>query len=301
MYDSFLIFTYGGPEGEDEIDPFLRNVANGKNIPVQRLNKVREHYALFEGKSPLNPYTRKFIAELKNRISLPIYHASLYSRPTLEDAVSELTADARRSVLVFTPDPFGSYTRPYLEKLENLRKDCGHVFPETKFVPLFFEDERFLCANTAAILDTLREWEPSRAAAANYVFSLHSLPERAAKEICYDSNAETCVRKIREKLAEHSIFGTFSIAWQSESPTREPWLRPRLEEVLRQIAESSESRDVVLTPVGFLFENLEISYDLDLEAAALCRELGLTLTRVSTVGLRPEFLAKISEMCVANF
>ena len=292
--DAILIVSFGGPEGPDEVLPFLRNVTAGRGISDERLAQVAEHYHLFGGISPINQCNRDLVsalaAELDSReVDLPVYWGNRNWRPTLADTVAQMRDDGVSRAVGFATSAFGSYSgcRQYAEDIERARAAVGPDAPVIHKVPPFWDQEGFLSA-MADNLAAARQVEPS----APVVFTAHSIPESMAATAPYAAQLHEACRRVAERTGT----GPWSLAYQSRSgPPQVPWLTPDIGDGLERLAQSGADA-VVVVPIGFVADHMEVIYDLDTEARQRADMLGLRLIRVPTVGTHPEFVTMIADL-----
>jgi ferrochelatase len=298
-YDALLVVSFGGPEGPDDVIPFLENVTRGRNIPPERLEEVAHHYSRFGGVSPINRQNRELIAALETElaahgIELPIFFGNRNWHPLLEDALREMRdAGVQRSLAFFT-SAFSSYSgcRQYRENIYEAQVAVGLDAPEVLKLRTFYNHPGFVEANADRVRDALRTLPEERRAGAHLVFSAHSIPTAMAERCRYaDQLAETS-----RLVADAVGAGAHSIVYQSRSgPPHVPWLEPDVWDRLRELrAEGIE--DVVLSPVGFVSDHLEVLYDLDVEAVETGAEIGLNVVRAGAAGTHPAFVSMIREL-----
>jgi len=297
-YDALLLVSFGGPEGRDDVLPFLRNVVRGKNVPDARLRSVAEHYYLFDGVSPLNGENRRLLeaveAELAGAsIALPLYWGNRNWHPFLEDTVKRMASSGVRRALAFVTSAYSSYSscRQYLEDIERARAAAGENAPTVDKIRPFFDHAGFIEANRARLAETLSEIPPERRPSAHLLFTAHSIPLAMAEGCEYAGQLEQVHSRVAIDLENPK-----SIAYHSRSgPPSQPWLEPDILDVMRDLARDGV-RDVVVAPIGFVSEHLEVVYDLDTEAQRLAQELGLELFRVRTVSSHPRFVRMVREL-----
>jgi ferrochelatase len=299
-YDALLIVSFGGPERREDVIPFLENVLRGKNVPRERLLHVAEHYYRFDGKSPINDQNRALIAALESDfrthgLSLPIYWGNRNWHPMLADTVRQMQADGVRRALAFATSAFGSYSgcRQYRENIEQARTDVGPGAPEIHKLRTFHNHPGFLKAAADRVRTTLEQIDPARRQAAPVVFTAHSIPLSMAEVSPYVEQLRESCQLVSEILGRP----TGTLVYQSRSgPPRQPWLEPDICDYVRKLHAQGGLTDIVVMPIGFLSDHMEVIYDLDTEAAALCRELGINMVRASTVGVHPAFVSMIREL-----
>lgn len=294
--DAFLLLSFGGPEGPDEVLPFLRNVTRGRNVPEERLREVARHYDLFGGISPINGQNRALLAALQQAfatagLALPLYWGNRNWHPLLADTLRDMGAQGRQRALVFTTAAYGSYSgcRQYLEDAARARAELGPEAPSLELLPLFWDHPGFVAANAARLAEALARVPGEVRASVPLVFTAHSIPVAMSAGSPYlDQVRATCAR-----VAQRAGRGDWSLAFQSRSgPPGQPWLEPDLCDHLRALAAAGQRR-VVLMPIGFISDHMEVVYDLDTEARQVASELGLDLLRARTVGTHPEFVDMI--------
>lgn len=292
--DAILVVSFGGPEGTDDVMPFLRNVTRGRGISNERLAAVAEHYHLFGGVSPINQCNRDLIAALADELTrrgveLPVYWGNRNWTPLLADTVAQMHDDGVSRAAGFVTSAFGSYSgcRQYSEDIERARAEVGPEAPVVRKVPPFWDQEGFLSAMADHLADARRA-EPG----APVVFTAHSIPESMAATAPYEAQLnEACSR-----VAARTGAGEWSLAYQSRSgPPQVPWLEPDIGDELDRLAAAGADA-VIVVPIGFVADHMEVIYDLDTEARQRADMLGLRFTRVPTVGTHPAFVGMIADL-----
>jgi len=299
-YDAILVLSFGGPEGPDDVVPFLENVTRGRRIPPERLAEVAGHYAHFGGVSPINPATRRLIAALDAELTargprLPIYWGNRNWRPMLADTVAQMAADGVRRAVCFVTSAYGGYSscRQYLQDIAAARAQVGVGAPVIDKLRPFFDHPGFVHPFADATRAALASLEPGLAADAPLVFSAHSVPLAQPAVAEYAAEVGEASRLVAELVGGGH---RWSVAWQSRSgPPSQPWLGPTTLDELAALA-AGGARAVVVVPIGFIADHLEVVYDLDTDAAAHARRLGLAWARAATPGTAPEFVAMIGEL-----
>lgn len=298
-YDALLVLSFGGPEGVDEVMPFLENVARGRNIPRERLEEVAHHYHDFGGISPLNGQNRALIAALEREFAqhgpkLPVYFGNRNWHPLLTDTIRRMTADGVRRALVFVTSAFSSYSgcRQYREDVIRACEAVGEGAPQFDKLRVFYNHPGYIepmAERARAALDRLPAVvRPT----ARIIFTAHSIPLGMARSSHYVAELDEACRLVAERLP---ISGC-TLVYQSRSgPPHVPWLEPDICDHLRQIRAEGVDH-VVLVPIGFISDHMEVLYDLDTEARQLAAELGMTLVRADTVGTHPAFISMIREL-----
>jgi len=293
-YDAILIVSFGGPERPEDVMPFLENVLRGRNVPRERMLEVAGHYRHFDGCSPINQQCRDLIAALRQRVSLPIYWGNRNWHPMLTDTVRQMAADGVGRALAVATSAYSSYSgcRQYIENIAAARAGVGPAAPIIDKLPPFWSHPGFIAANADHVSAALAQIPEDRRAAARLVYTAHSIPLSMAASCRYEEQLVECARRVGE-LAAHD---EWDLVWQSRSgPPNQPWLEPDILDHLRALAENGV-RDVVVSPLGFVSDHMEVMYDLDHEAAELCRDLGLNFVRAPTPGTHPAVIDMLAAL-----
>ncbi len=300
-YDALLLVSFGGPEGMDDVAPFLENVVRGKGVPRERLLEAAEHYELFGGVSPLNAEIRALLAAVVNEflaggLSLPVYWGNRNWHPLLADTLRQMADDGIRRALAFVTSAFGSYAgcRQYLEDLARARDEAGPEAPQVDKLRLFYNHPGFIDAMSDRVGTALGEIPQDRRSAARIIFTTHSLPVVMANQCDYEKQVRESCRLVAGQLGRDD----WELTYQSRSgPTSQSWLEPDIGDYLRARNKREEkTADVVVAPIGFVCEHMETVYDLDVEVAALCEELGVHMVRAAAPGCHPHFVRMIREL-----
>jgi ferrochelatase len=302
-YDALLLVSFGGPEHRDEVLPFLENVLRGRPVPRARMLEVAEHYYHFGGVSPINAQCRALMEALRpeldrRSIGLPIYWGNRNWRPLLPDTLREMAQAGVRRALAFVTSAFSSYSscRQYLENLEQAARPLGSDAPQVDKIRAFYDHPLFIEATADRLRAALERLPAAAAAPASLcvAFTAHSIPRTMADACDYARQLETACRLVAERLGLPD--SAWRLVYQSRSGRPEdPWLEPDILDHLASLAKSGV-RDVAICPIGFLSDHMEVLYDLDVEAAARCRELNLTMARAETVGTHPRFVEMVGEL-----
>jgi protoporphyrin/coproporphyrin ferrochelatase len=299
--DAVVVLSFGGPEGMDDVRPFLRNVLRGRPVPPERIEEVAHHYELFGGVSPLNGQNRALVEALGARLAaagpaLPVYWGNRNWQPYLVDTLRTMARDGVRTALGFVTSAFSSYSgcRQYLEDVERARAEVGPEAPQVLKLRAFYNHPRFVAANAdhvRAALDTLPE---GAGTAARLVFTAHSIPAGMAAGCAYEAQ----LREAGALVAQAAGHDRWDLAFQSRSgPPSQPWLEPDIGDHLERLA-AEGARDVVVCPIGFVSDHMEVVYDLDTEAQARARTLGLRLLRTPTASNHPGYVEMVRELIV---
>lgn len=298
-YDAVLVVSFGGPEGPDEVIPFLDNVFRGIPVSEDTKRRVAERYQQFGGVSPINAQTRAFIGALQQELdkhgpALPIYWGNRNWHPLLAETFAQMANDGIGRAIAYVTSTFSSYSgcRKYREDLyaaaaaeprapviDKLRSGYNH--------PGFIEAA---CARTA---DALEQIPAERRDSALVIFTAHSLPESMARHCAYEAQLRESCQLVGDRL-EHQ---RWRLAYQSNNASygKEAWLGPDIRDALDQARAEGEA-NVVVSPIGFVCDHLEVVLDLDVEAAQHAREIGLEMTRAGTVGTHPAYVAMVREL-----
>ena len=300
-YQALLVMSFGGPEGMQDVIPFLENVTRGRNIPRARLEQVAHHYEHFRGVSPINQQNRELIAalelELKTHgVELPVYFGNRNWDPYVADTIKAMRADGVERAIVFVTAGFSCYSgcRQYREDIVRAASGVGEAAPEFDKLRVFYNHPAFIEANVARLRAALDEVAPERRSRARVVFTAHSIPDSMARHSAYERQLAEASRL----TAEGAGVTGWDLVYQSRSgPPQVPWLGPDILDHLEALAAQSV-RDVVVDPIGFMSDHIEVLWDLDEEAREKAAELGINLVRVPTVGTHPAFVRMIRELVV---
>jgi len=289
-HDAFLLVSFGGPEKREDVIPFLENVLRGRNVPRERMLEVAEHYYHFGGVSPINRQNREMIEALEiefrgHGITLPIYWGNRNWHPLLPDTVRAMRDAGVKRAIALATSAFGSYSgcRQYRENIEAARIAVENA-PAIDKIPPFSHQAGFI----EAVADRVRE-ALAKVPSADLVFTAHSIPESMARTSPYEAQ----LREASSQVSSMTGAGEPVLVYQSRSgPPSQPWLGPDIGDFLR----NTESKRLVVVPIGFLSDHMEVIYDLDTEAAAIAAERGIELVRAGTVGTHPAFVRAVREM-----
>lgn len=301
-YDAILVLSFGGPEKPEDVMPFLENVTRGRNVPRERLEEVAGSYMLFGGRSPINDQCRALIAALKpelaaHGIGLPVYWGNRNWHPFIEDTMRQMAQDGVKRAIVLVTSAYSSYSacRQYLEDIERARAAVGEGAPACDKLRHFYNRPGFLDAMADRLYEAFAKIEPERQAGAHLVFTAHSVPVAMAKTSKYVEQLEEVAAHLAGRMGRTE----YRLVWQSRSgPPSQPWLEPDIKDALTTIAEDGGSRDVVVQPIGFISDHMEVIVDLDTQAMEHARGLGLRMLRAGTAGTHPRFIEAIRELIV---
>ena len=307
-FDALLLLSFGGPEGPDQVMPFLENVTRGRGIPRERLESVAEHYLHFGGVSPINGINRALIdairAELDGRgEDLPVYFGNRNWHPFVEDTVAQMRADGVRRAAVFSTSAWGGYSgcTQYQEDIARARAAVGTGegtgegagegagdAPQLQKLRQYFDHPLLIEMFADAISDAAAELPEELRGQARLVFTAHSIPLRAVDR-CGPSLYPRQVRYSSSLIAAAAGYSDYDVVWQSRSgPPQVPWLEPDVGDHLSELAQAGTAA-VIVCPVGFVADHIEVIWDLDSELAEQAEELGVALARATTPNAQPRF------------
>ncbi|MFF2305071.1 ferrochelatase [Streptomyces sp. NPDC058128] len=316
-YDALLLLSFGGPEGPDDVVPFLENVTRGRGIPKERLKEVGQHYFLFGGVSPINDQNRALLDALRTDfadagLDLPVHWGNRNWAPYLTDTLREMITDGRRHIAVLTTSAYASYSgcRQYRENLADALATLeaeGLPLPRVDKLRHYFNHPGFVEPMVEGVLASLAELDPSVRAGAHLAFTTHSIPDSAADSsgpVTEHGDGGAYVRQhldvarliadaVRERTGDDH---PWELVYQSRSGAPHiPWLEPDICDHLEAL-HGAGAPAAVMVPIGFVSDHMEVLYDLDTEATAKAAELGLPVRRSATVGADPRFAAAVREL-----
>lgn len=316
-YDALLLLSFGGPEGPDDVVPFLENVTRGRGIPKERLKEVGQHYFLFGGVSPINEQNRVLLRALRedfaeNGLELPVYWGNRNWAPYLTDTLREMTKDGRRRVAVLATSAYASYSgcRQYRENLADALAtlaDEGLRPPRVDKLRHYFNHPGFVRPMTESVLASLADLPEDVRAGAHLAFTTHSVPLTAADTSgpvddhgeggAYVAQHLDVARLIADTVTEETgVEHPWRLVYQSRSGAPHiPWLEPDICDHLETV-HAAGAPAVVMVPIGFVSDHMEVLYDLDTEATAKAAELGLPVRRSATVGADGRFVAAVRDL-----
>jgi ferrochelatase len=303
--EAVLVLSFGGPEAPDEVMPFLENVTRGRGVPPERLAAVAEHYDYFGGRSPINDRNRELIAAVRELTDLPVYFGNRNWHPFVEDTVAEMARDGVRRALVFATSAYGGYSacRQYHEDIARARDAVGPSAPELVKLRHFFDHPEFVAAAVDGVRSAraeLGEAGEKTAEMARLVFTAHSVPTSA--DDAAGTPAEGGHRYSRQvgeaaRLVADAVGAKeFDVVWQSRSgPPSVPWLAPDVCDHLDTL-HADGVRAVIVCPIGFVSDHVEVVWDLDNEAREKATELGMAYARAATAGPHERFSRMVVEL-----
>ena len=299
-YDAILVVSFGGPEGHDDVIPFLENVLRGRNVPRERMLAVAEHYYHFDGKSPINQQTRELIAAIKNELAqhgpnLPVYWGNRNWHPMLADTLRQMTHDGIKRALAFVTSAYSSYSgcRQYREDIARAQAEVGEDAPQIDKIRVFFNHPGFLKATEDRLREALSQLPANARDNVQIVYVAHSVPLSMASSSDYVKQLEE-VRRLTSVAVD---IKNDVLVYQSRSGAPgQPWLEPDILDYLREVKEKNLASAIVIAPISFISDHMEVLYDLDVEAKHLCEEFSLPMARAKTVGVHPKFITMIREL-----
>lgn len=301
--DSVLLIAFGGPEKPEDIRPFLQIVTAGRLTPPERIEEVAHHYEAIGGRSPLNELTFKQAKGLRRALkreglSHPVFVGMRNWHPFLHETLAAMKNVGHRHALGIILSSFqteASWER-YLADVAAAREKVGPGAPEVSYAPAWFDHPRFIEAVADRVAEALGRVAPADRKAVPVVFTAHSVPAAMADGSPYVAQFTAASRAVAEKLS-HPLW---LLAYQSRSGSpRDPWLEPDIADALRRVAKEGVG-DVVVAPIGFVCDHVEVLYDLDVEARRLAEELGLRLHRAAAVNDHPAFIEMLADLAKAG-
>ncbi len=300
IYDAILIMSFGGPEGMNDVMPFLDNVLRGRGVPEERKREVAHHYEMFDGISPINAQNRllrdALVSELERRgINLPVYLGNRNWTPFVGDIVKEMKDTGVKKFLAFVTSGFSCYSgcRQYREDMMRACEALGEEGPAFDKIRVYYNHPDFIqvCAeNWANVRNSFPE---DRRDAVHTAFTAHSIPQTMADRCDYAVQLQNAC----ELTAEMAGIKNWKLVYQSRSgPPHQPWLGPDICDHIQELHDQQGVKDIIIHPIGFISDHMEVMFDLDHEAKELCDELGITLRRAATPGVHPLFVSMIAEL-----
>ncbi len=319
-YDALLVVSFGGPEGPDDVIPFLENVTRGRGIPQERLAEVGEHYYRFGGRSPINDLNRAFIAAVEEDfagagLALPVYWGNRNWAPYLPEALARMHDDGVERALCLFTSAYSSYSgcRQYRENLAQAVTAVGGRAPRLDRVRHYFNHPGFVEPMVDATLAALAELPAATRGDARLLFVTHSIPVsmdqdsgrggalhmlgQQAEGGAYTTQHRSVVAEVAERVRQHTghRFAAELVFCSRSGDPRTPWLEPDIGDRIREVA-AAGAPAVVAVPIGFVSDHMEVVYDLDTEAAEVAAEVGIGFARAATAGLDPRFVRMVRSL-----
>jgi ferrochelatase len=299
-FDAVLLISFGGPQGPADVRPFLENVLRGRRVSPERLEEVAHHYEAFAGVSPITELTRRQARALEARLArdgcpLPVYVGMRNWHPFLHDTLAEMArVGIRRAVgVILAAHRSYSSCLQYRENVAEARRLLSEDMAtdvEITYVADWHVHDGFVAASAARVREALEALPADRRDDAHLIFTAHSIPQTMAAAYPYERQ----ILESSKRVAERAGVRDWRLVFQSRSGRPEdPWLGPDVCDYVR--ARAAELRSIVIHPIGFVSDHVEVLYDLDREAAAVCRELGVPMARAATVNDHPEFIRALAE------
>jgi ferrochelatase len=297
-FDAVLLLAFGGPSRPEEIRPFLDNVLRGRPVPAARYEEVVQHYIEVGGSSPLARVTESQAEGLRTRLAsrgpdLPVFIGMRHWHPSIDETLATMAAAGLRHAvgIVLAAHPSPASREAYFQAVSEGQRRVGATAPAVEFVGDWHEHPLFIEALADRLRDALAEIPADRRAAAALVFTAHSLPVAMSESSGY----ETSLRRTAELVAGAAGVAGWRLAWQSRSGgPHEPWLEPDIRQVVAEVAREG-SGEVVVAPIGFVSENVEVLFDLDIQARDAARAAGIGFHRAATAGTHPAFLDLLAD------
>jgi ferrochelatase len=304
-FDAFLLVSFGGPERPSDVLPFLQNVTRGRGVPPHRLAEVAEHYQHFGGVSPINDQCRALLAALRaefadHALDLPLYWGNRNWHPMLADTLATMRDDGVRQAVAFVTSAYGSYSscRQYLDDIAAARAAAGPRAPSVVKLRHYHDHPGHVDPHADAVRQAVASLEPTPRERIRLVFTAHSIPVSMARGAGPEGGRyEAQLRETAALVAGRAAPDLdWDLVWQSRSgPEHVPWLEPDVNDHLERVA-AAGTAGVVLSPIGFVSDHLEVAWDLDTEAAGTAKRLGLAFARAATPGTDPRFVSMIREL-----
>jgi protoporphyrin/coproporphyrin ferrochelatase len=294
-FDAVLLLSFGGPEGPEQVRPFLENVTRGRNVPPERLDHVAEHYMHFGGVSPINQINRALITQLRAELverglDLPVYFGNRNWEPYVEDTVATMRDNGIQRAAVFTTSAWSGYSSctQYVEDIARARRAAGPDAPELVKLRPYFDHPSFVQIFADTIGAASGALPAELSADARLVFTAHSIPV-AADRRCGPQLYSRQVAYAARLVAAAAGYHDFDLAWQSRSgPPQVPWLEPDVADHLSALA-ATGTKAVIVCPIGFVADHIEVVWDLDQELRSEAEAVGVALTRAATPNAHPRF------------
>ena len=284
-FDAVLLLSFGGPEGPEQVRPFLENVTRGRNVPPERLDDVAQHYLHFGGVSPINGINRDLVAQLQAVLDIPVYFGNRNWEPYVDDAVATMRDNGIRRAAVFTTSAWSGYSgcTQYSEDLDRARRAAGPGAPELVKLRRYFDHPLFV----EIFADNIATAAATVPKDARLVFTAHSIPV-AADDRLGPKLYSRQVRYAAGLVAAAAGYADYDLAWQSRSgPPQVPWLEPDVADHVAALTETGTT-SVIVCPIGFVADHIEVVWDLDTELRQQTDAAGIALARAGTPNADPQ-------------
>ena len=302
QFDAALIVSFGGPQGPEDIRPFLANVLRGRRVAPERVEIVAHHYEHFGGVSPITALTMRQAEGLRARLAvagcrLPVYVGMRNWHPLLAETFRQMSADGVRHVVAFVSAAQHSYSscQQYRENVEAARavlREEGRADVAVTYVDSWFDHELFVEVNAAHVQTARSRLTPAAASRARLIFTAHSIPETMAARSRYESQLRAGAALVADRVGMQD----WVLVFQSRSGRPEdPWLAPDICDYLKD-ASNAGLTAAVICPIGFVCDHIEVLWDLDEEAAAVCRDLGMEMARAEAANADPAFIDMMADV-----
>ncbi len=302
-YQAVLLIAYGGPNGMDDVRPYLGNVLRGRRVPAGRIEEVAHHYEIFGGRSPLTDLTLRQAAALEANLrdsgpALPVYVGMRNWTPYLHETLERMRSRGIRRAFGIVMAPHRSYAS-WTQYQENVAEACARVgdgAPHVDYVGLWHDHPAFVEAQAARVTASLATIPAARREATPLLFTAHSIPLGMARESAYVEEVAASARLVAQRLGQ----ARWWVAYQSRSgDPRDPWLEPDVGDVIRTLAREGGDA-VVVVPIGFVCDHIEVLYDLDIEARKTADGAGIAFHRAGTVMDHPAFIGMLGDLVRAQ-
>lgn len=303
-YDALLLVGFGGPEKPDDVVPFLENVTRGRGIPRERLEQVGKHYFLFGGRSPINDQNRALLAALRAEVGVPVYWGNRNWDPYLADALAEMAADGVTRAACFVTSAYSSWSscRQYRENLYDAVAAVPGA-PRLDKLRHYFNHPGFVAPVVDGVIAALDDLSADVRDGAHLAFVTHSIPTAMNETSGPDGGGaylaqhlDVAAEVVRQVAARRGVVHPHELVFCSRSGAPStPWLEPDVNDHLEAL-HADGAPAVVIVPVGFVSDHMEVIYDLDTEAQETAERLGLPARRSATAGVDPRFVAAVGDL-----
>ncbi|MHB8466323.1 MAG: ferrochelatase [Acidimicrobiales bacterium] len=294
-YDAILVLSFGGPDGPDDVRPFLARVTRGRDVPAARLDAVARRYDRLGGVSPINAANRALVRAIGAEVDVPVYWGNRNWHPLVEDTVRAMASDGVRHAACIVTSAYSGYSacRQYVDDIARARRLVGDAAPVIDKLRPYYDHPGFIEPMVENVAAALRSLDPSVRPLTHLAFTAHSVPLAQPAVATYSAQVAEASRLVADRVAGAH---PWSVSWQSRSgPPTQPWLEPDVDAHLGVLAGSGVGA-VVVVPIGFVADHMEVVYDLDIEARDRAAELGLAFARAATVGVAPAFVRMVAEL-----